>query len=196
MDTKMTQDELNEKIRARFKELPKVVQDAILSADVQKHLRALADAHQLHLDQWQLLENNVMMTLLGLQPIEELAANIRDDTEVSEEIAQELAGDISKIVFEPIRQELERELEHPEAKKESVSNVEAARQEVLGKAPIPIETAIPEPPGPIPAVGTSSSATPTEKKAERGPASGAYIPGEPSSARKVVEDDPYREPPA
>src|SRR3989344_856753 len=72
----------------------------------------------------------------------------------------------------------------------------STRREVLGKAPIPIETATPEPPGPIPAVGTSSSATPTEKKAERGPASGAYIPGEPSSARKVVEDDPYREPPA
>ena len=193
----MTQDELNEKIRARFKELPKVVQDAILSADVQKHLRALADAHQLHLDQWQLLENNVMMTLLGLQPIEELAANIKNDTEVSEEIAQELAGDISKIVFEPIRQELERNLEHPEAQKERVSDVEAARQEVLEKAPIPNETAAPKPTEPIPAVvGIPSPTTTAEKKAERGPASGAYKPGEPSSTRKVVEDDPYREPPA
>ena len=194
----MTQDELNEKIRARFKELPKVVQDAILSADVQKHLRALADAHQLHLDQWQLLENNVMMTLLGLQPIEELAANIKDDTEVSEEIAQELAGDISKIVFEPIRQELERELEHPEAKKESISGVEAARTQVLGQAPTAnegIAIKLPEPAHPSVAPGTPPQ-PPPETKVERGPASGAYKPGETSIARKVVEDDPYREPPA
>ncbi|HEY4526407.1 MAG TPA: hypothetical protein VJK53_00950 [Candidatus Paceibacterota bacterium] len=186
----------NESIKERFKRLPKVVQDAIMSADVEKHLRELATNQKLHLDQWELLENQVMYTLLGIADSADLEKNIRENVGVPENIARELAAAISRIVFEPIRQELERNLEHPEAKKEGVSNVEATRREVLGKAPIPIETATPEPPGPIPAVGTSSSATPTEKKAERGPASGAYIPGEPSSARKIVEDDPYREPPA
>ncbi|RJQ34926.1 hypothetical protein C4556_01445 [Candidatus Parcubacteria bacterium] len=188
--------ELDAKMKERFAQLPKVVQDAITSADVEKRLRALADTHKLHLDQWETLENEVMLSLLGFSPVEELKENIRVEVGVPENTAEQLASDISKLVFEPVRQELERGLAHPEAKKEDVSNVEAARREVLEKAPIPNETAVPKPTEPIPVVGIPSSAVPPEKKAERGPASGAYIPGEPSSARKVVEDDPYREPPA
>src|SRR3989344_1481652 len=95
---------------ARFKELPKVVQDAILSADVEKHLRELADTHKLHLDQWTTLENEVTFTMLGLEPIEYLAENIQKNVGLSSEIATALAEDISRVVFAPIRQELERVL--------------------------------------------------------------------------------------
>ena len=116
MDTEIPQEELDEKIRVRFKELPKVIQNAITSADVQKELRALADTNKLHLDQWQLLENNVMLTLLGFQPAEEIAQHLKNDLDISLETATSLADDISRIVFQPIREELERELEHPDAK--------------------------------------------------------------------------------
>ena len=194
----MTQDELNEKIRARFKELPKVIQSAITSTDVEKQLRKLADTNSLHIDQWQLLENEVLLTLLGYQAPEELSANLKADLDISADMASTLAKDVSKIVFEPIRQELERELEHPEAKKESISGVEAARTQVLGQAPTAnegIAIKLPEPAHPSVAPGTPPQ-PPPETKVERGPASGAYKPGETSIARKVVEDDPYREPPA
>ena len=186
MDTKMTQEELNEKVRERFKELPKVVQDAITSADVEKHLRALADTNKLHLDQWQLLENEVLLTLLGYQPTEELADNLKADLEISMDVAIALANDISRIVFEPIREELERELEHPAAKTEEVSDVDVAHSEMLEKASLSTTSSVvpatPPPPSP-------------SAKAERGPASGAYKPGETSTTRKTVDDDPYREPP-
>ena len=188
----------NESVKERFKRLPKVVQDAIMSADVEKHLRELATNQKLHLDQWELLENQVMYTLLGMADSADLEKNIRENVGVPENIARELAVDISRIVFEPIRQELERNLEHPEAKKESISGVEAARTQVLGQAPTANESIaikLPEPARPSVAPGTPPQ-PPPETKVERGPASGAYKPGETSIARKVVEDDPYREPPA
>ena len=63
-------------LKERFKELPRVVQNAITSADVRKRMRELADTHKLHLDQWETLENEVMMTLFGVLPVDELQANI------------------------------------------------------------------------------------------------------------------------
>ena len=197
MNLLVNEQGLDAQIQERFKQLPKVVQDAITSADVEKRLRALAETQKLHVDQWQALENEVMLALLGFSPIDELAGSIQKEVGVSEDIAKQIAGDISKIVFEPIRQELERGLEHPEAKTASVSDVEAARIQVLGQAPIAnegIAIKLPEPARPSVAPGTPPQ-PPPETKVERGPASGAYKPGEASSTRKVVEDDPYREPP-
>ena len=121
------------RLQERFVQLPKVVQDAIRSADVEKRMRELAENNKLHLDQWQTLENEVMLALLGFQPTEDLAKNIESQVGVTPEVAKSLAGNISKTVFEPIREELERQLEHPEAKVAVVSGVEAARvQELQG----------------------------------------------------------------
>lgn len=186
MDTEMTQDELNGKIHERFKELPKVVQNAITSADVQKQLRELADTNKLHLDQWQLLENEVMLTLLGFQAPEELADNLKADLDVSADMSRALAADISRIVFQPIREELERELEHPDAKAAEVSGIEAARAQMLGEAVALAPVVLP---------ATPPQAPPT-RKIERAPVSAAYKAGEPSTVRVSVDDDPYREAPA
>lgn len=187
MSAKMTQDELNEKLNARFKELPKVVQDAVTSADVEKHLRSLADTNKLHLDQWQLLENEVMLTLFGFQQPENLAENLKADLDISPDLANSLAADISKVVFEPIRQELERELGNPQAKEVSTTPVEEVRAQVLAEA----KSA--PPPSVVPATPPPAAST---EKATRAPVSEEYKAGEPSSERKSVHDDPYREPPA
>ena len=114
-------DELQQLIKERMAQLPPVVRSAITSADIEKNLRTLADTHKLHLDQWQVLENLVMMTLLGVQQSELLEKNIVAEVGVSADIAYELAENINKIVFEPIRQELERQLEHPEAQENRTS---------------------------------------------------------------------------
>ena len=101
-----------------------------------------------------------------------------------EDVAKTLAESISKIVFEPIRQELERQLEHPDAKVANVSAVEAA-----GKEAIRVETAPPVQPATPPAPAN-------EEKAVRAAITETYKPGEASSERKTVHDDPYRETPA
>ena len=179
----METHELNQQLAERFKQLPKVVQDAIQSADVEKRMRQLADTQKLHLDQWEALENEVMLALLGFQPVADLEKNIKSEVNVTDEVAKTLTESISKIVFEPIRGELERHLEHPEAKAESVSVVEQA-----GKQAIQSETA--------PAVAPATPpAAPNQQKVERAPVSETYKPGQASSERKDIHSDPYRESP-
>ncbi|OGG74185.1 hypothetical protein A3A40_02190 [Candidatus Kaiserbacteria bacterium RIFCSPLOWO2_01_FULL_54_20] len=196
----MADQNIQEAMKNRFAELPAPVQKAITSTDIQKRLRELADEHKLHLDQWEILENEVLMALFGITPVDELQSAIQKEVGVSAEVAAVLAADVSRVVFEPIRQELERELEHPEAKEKEVSGVDATRTQVLSAQqtvnseqrkeettpvlqPVPVVPATPPPPPPT-------------EKAIRMPASGAYVPGETSVARKDIHDDPYRESPA
>lgn len=177
---------IEKEMQERFAQLPKVVQDAITSADVQKHLRELADTHKLHLDQWTTLENEVMLTLLGFEKIETLTENIQREVNVDAPTAAAIATDISKIVFEPIRGELERQLDHPDAVAAATSNVDTVRNQVLAQektaekaTAVPVVPATPPQNAPI-------------AKVERAPISSAYA-STASHERKTIEGDPYRE---
>ena len=77
-------------INDRMAQLPQVVQDAISSADTTAHLRELSERHKLHLDQWEILQVQVMLTLLGFQEVEELPQNIEKNVGVTREIAEEV----------------------------------------------------------------------------------------------------------
>ena len=202
---------IDDEIKAQFAKLPKVVQDAILSAQIEKHLRSLADKHKLHLDQWQTLENEVHLTLLGIQPAEELAENIEKEVNLPKDVAMALAGEISRAIFEPIREELERQLERPEEKSEQTTGEGAGSaplapvrenvEERITLPPRPVETTSPVTPNPVtpvlaPVVPATPPPPPPQGIATRAPVSESYKAGEISSARKAVHDDPYREPPA
>lgn len=169
--------------------LPPVVQAAIQSADLEKHLRALADSHKLHIDQWELLENEVKLALLGFEDAEKLPENLESVVGVDKTTAGELAQAINDEVFEPIRQELERALTHPEAQAVQTDGIEKARQAALALAKASGEAT-----PPAPAV---QAATPPAQKPEgtvvRAPVSETYKPSVPSTERKAVDGDPYRE---
>ena len=150
-------------------------------------MRALADTQKLHLDQWESLENEVMLSLLGFQPIEDLEKSIKNEVKVSDEVAKILTAEISKIVFEPIRQEMERQLEHPDAKPVEMTGVETASKDAIAAETKPAAPAV------VPATPPDA---PNQEKAVRAPVSESYKPGETSVDRKQVHDDPYREPPA
>ncbi len=214
----MSDKKIQEQLKELFTDLPKPIQNAIASADVEKQLREIATAYKLHLDKGQLMENEVLWALFGIKPVEDLEKNIKSATGVSDETATQITADISRIVFEPIRQELERELEHPDAKVKEESGVEEMRTQMLSNQPaadsassfqLPASSSSKDilvpaasPPGSSQLAAGSSvipatpPPAPTTEKAIRMPASGAYKPGEASAARKDVHDDPYREPPA
>jgi hypothetical protein len=124
-----------------------------------------------------------MLAMLGFQAIDALADNIASEVHVPADTARALAADISRIIFEPIRQELERGLGAPQAKEEHLDEIEQVRQTMLA-AEKKLAVAPSTPPAPKP----SGSVT-------LGPADGAYKPGETSSARADIKDDPYREKP-
>lgn len=177
---------LNEQLAERFRQLPPVVQKAITSADVQTQLRALADTHKLHLDQWTLLENEVMLALLGFQPAEDLADNLKKELDIDDTTASALAADVSRIVFVPIREQLERELEGQEKKSEGQEGGEGAAAQAAPAPPVPTPPLIvpATPPAPRP-----------EAKVARAPATDTYKPGQTSAERREIHEDPYREPP-
>jgi hypothetical protein len=200
------QTNIDTELKEAFAALPKIVQNAITSADVEKQMRAVSDNYKLHLDQWGKLENEVMLTLLGLQDAGDLASNIQNEIGVTAEQAASLAADINKIIFAPIRAELERGLEHPEAKEKEVSGAEAARQTLLAAeepvaaatpqtAEVTAPVAAPTTPAAAPAAVTPAT-PPAEKPAEkavRAPMSSSYLSRQASSERKSVDGDPYRE---
>ena len=190
-----TQGDFQKQLAERFHQLPKVVQDAITSTDIEKRLRELATAHKLHVDEWDALENEVMLTILGFQRPEDLATNIQKETSISIETARGLAESISAVVFDPIRKELERQLEHPSATTETQNDIEISRSQILGGAEnTTSQSEQPVAPAPIIPPATPPIQQPTVPVA-RMPASGAYKPGEASHVRTDVIDDPYREPP-
>lgn len=203
-----TDTQLDAVMQERFTKLPKVVQDAITSADVQKHLQELAKTHKLHLDQWTTLENEVMMVLLGIESTSAMQANIQKEVGVDAETATALANDISGIVFAPIRQELERQLDHPAAQEEIKTDTEQVREQMLAAnaqptgaaavvAQTPAAPAVETKPvgdAATPVIGTPAN-TPVVAPVTREPISETYKPGEASSDRKTVHDDPYRESP-
>lgn len=197
------QDQITDLIKQRFAKLPPVVQQAITSADVQQKLRALADRHKLHVDQWENLENQVLLTLLGINRSEDLEAKIRSEVGVSPEEAASLGSDIAEIVFEPIRQELERQLSHPDAVAKVESGVEQMRDSILAENTQPkgtpiVDTSSAQPIAPATARPTSASTQTSpepQPQVVREAISESYKPGVPSTERKAVHDDPYRESP-
>jgi len=166
-------------LEERFNQLPEAVRNAITSADVSDHLRKLSDINQLHLDQWQELETEVMMTLMGIKPVSALEQNIKKNVHVDDATAAKLSQDISTIVFAPIRDELERFLSHPSTHEKEGEPIKDMTAEIL----------------------KSTSATPAteQKPAEsvqptvvRKEAPEAYKPGQTSAERKEIHADPYR----
>jgi hypothetical protein len=194
------EQELQKLLATRLAELPGPVQKAITSIDVPEKLRELSTKQKLHVDQWQTLENEVMLTILGFQPAEDLGKNIQNNVGISETDASAMTETIAATIFNPIREQLERELGHPQAKDEKLSEVDQLRADVLtteriqGTGTVQPATA-PTSIAPAAIPGTPPVAKSVEK-AVRAPASGAYKPGETSAARADVHDDPYREPPA
>ena len=185
----MATNNIEELVAERLAQLPKVVRDAIASSDIEKHLRSIADTYKLHLDQWQKLEDQVMMTLLAVHAPEELAQNIETEIGVSADMAKTLAADINAAVFQPIREELERQLDHPQAEEEKKTDVETMRDEMLASK----EAVVPPAVNPVATVvGTPGTPPPTDK-AVREPPPATYTPAQPSTERKEVIGDPYRE---
>lgn len=192
---------MDEKLQERFNALPKALQNAITSAEIEKKLRDLSEVHKLHLDQWQKLENEVMLALLGFQPVENLEENIKKEVGISDEDAGVLAGDIAETIFQPIREELERELGKPTTEEEKISSAAEARIETPAQKiiesvpPVAIESKTPPTPSsaPAPVASTPPAAAPTAKSV-RATLSPAYAPDTKSHERTTVDDDPYREP--
>lgn len=186
-----TSPAVEEALKERFYQLPKVVQDAMLSTDVETHLREMSKKYKLQLDKWQILEDEVMFTLLGIKSADELLVTIEQKIGLNETDALALTADISQAVFEPIRGEMERELGSPEAHTEKETPIEAVRTELLGEEKKILIPETSEPPKPKVFAATPPLPKPEIKSVR------TEVPPEvkkgTSTERKVIANDLYRE---
>lgn len=171
----MQHDAIKQVLTEHFRSLPEVIQSAITEAAVEARMQKLSGQYKLHFDQWQKLEYEVLMALYGITPMESIEENIAAHIAVDAATAHILASDITAQVFEPIRATLERALEHPEALPKEGTPVEDLTAEILAKKP------------------TQTPAAPSAP-VQKPTLSDSYKTGEPSTARKHIDNDPYREP--
>ncbi len=119
-------------LKDAFTALPKVLQDAITNADVQANLRKLAEVHKLHLDKWTVLENEIMMALLGITDPTDLTHAISEQVGVPLEQAQQIADSVASIVFDPIQDELKGEVGESRSTLENIDYVEGSQMKPSG----------------------------------------------------------------
>jgi len=120
--------ETEQQLKDAFTSLPKVLQEAITNADVQANLRKLADVHKLHLDKWTILENEIMMALLGITDPNDLAHAISEQVSIPLVQAQQITNSVAEIVFDPIQDELKGEVGEHKSTLENIDAPSAAQQ--------------------------------------------------------------------
>lgn len=96
------------KLGAQFKSLPRDVQDAILSVDLGKKLADMSKNHALRIDQMNVLENETLFVMMGLESPEKYITNLQKGLGVGEVPARKIAEDINTQVFRPIRESLKK----------------------------------------------------------------------------------------
>lgn len=90
-------------MREQLKALPPQVRRAISSVDLRSKIGSIGTKHALHIDQVGLLENETLLTMLGLEPLDEYAGNIETELRIPREKALQISADINAHILEPIR---------------------------------------------------------------------------------------------
>lgn len=102
---------MDENIKGIFKEqyskLPPELQKAIMASDLQTKLTSLTQKYRLHIDKASVLENEVVLVLMGMENPDEFVNNSRRELGISPEDARSLARDVNDQIFHPIREKLE-----------------------------------------------------------------------------------------
>jgi len=95
-------------IQEQYKTLPKDVQKAILSVDLNKNLEEISRKHNLRIDQMTALENETLFIMLGLEHPSSYVTNLKKEASVDEETARAIAEEINIQIFRPIRESLKK----------------------------------------------------------------------------------------
>ena len=94
--------------------LPEQIQTAVKHVNVPEKMRALAKDYKLHLDKWAILENEIMLALVGAKDASDMPQNISTAVGVDLETAKKMTDSIAINIFRPIREELQDEIENKE----------------------------------------------------------------------------------
>lgn len=181
----MEQD-LQKQVEKRLTELPQDVREAIQSAQVQEHLRQIAQKHKLHIDQGAKLEDEVYMVMLGFADPAELSQNLAEGLSLPVAEAVVVATDVTNEIFMPIRASMQRWAEeHGSAHAEKPAPAPIEKTPIPTPPPAPITT-----PKPAPDLAAADAVLSEKKVSVPTPAQ----PAAPETMPQNYKADPYREP--
>lgn len=149
-------DETKKILKEAFDRLPKDLQEAILSTDISAKLSQISEKNGLRTDQGTALENEVIMTIMNLEPIEDLLSNVKENLEVNSQKAGEIVSDINELIFKSIRSSMQA-IQESDNKAEEKEEENLDRNEILREIENPeldikrtfSETSSPIPPTPV-----------------------------------------------
>lgn len=208
----MPEEDIAKQIEERLAQLPEDIREAVLASDFDEKVLAIGKAHNLHIDQSQLLGNEIYVVMLGMADMADFVGNVAAQVRVSEEEAEKIATDVGAQIFAPIRESLKKMYEGggeeaanplpqnpPEASTKSVvipSSIAAEKTPVQAQNPVtPAAPISPKPPVPAtdmhPAEIVLAEKTIQTAPAAPKPATEAKLePPKPG----IYKADPYREP--
>jgi hypothetical protein len=159
-----------------------VIKESIRSVKTSEFLQTLVKKYRFSLDKFNSLEAIVLMVLTGAITHEEMVETLVGELGIDAGTAAPLAEDLNRGIFIPIREEIERQLDHPDAKEKEGTPIEDMTAEILKT----VSDGSPTP--------TTTSTGPQQDTVIT-PGGTSYHAGTPSTARKDVHNDPYREQP-
>lgn len=165
----MDNEELQKQIEERIAKLPEDIQLAIASNDLGKHIQTIGQRHQLHIDQMEMLQDEVMLVMLGFVNPEDFTAQLQEQVRIPGEKARGITTDIQNEIFMPVRESMKSLIpdevstvpvpaplpaKPPEKPTELAPNAEmhpadiVLTQKTVSMPPIPVPQKTPEPPKP------------------------------------------------
>ena len=193
-------EEFERIIAERLAALPPDVKRAISDSRLDGQLLEVAQKNHLRVDESKVLENEVMLALLGVEPLSDFNSNFERHANLSPESAATVSDDVNRLIFAPIRESLkklwdEENREQPtDAERESAENApapEKSKERPLGFAPSPqtapraagIDRTMPRDIMQAKLKGTVHTKTQTHT-----------ISPERDAGEAALQQDPYREP--
>ncbi len=111
--------------------MPELVRETILNADIKSKLRELAKAHSLHYDKWIDLEDEILKALVGITDPNDLPKNIMEATGLSFDKTARIMEAVMAIVFDPIQDRLRDEIGGSQSTLEQIDTTELKTKEKI-----------------------------------------------------------------
>lgn len=100
------ENNIQQQIEERIAELPEDIQAAIASSDVDEKIRLIGQAHNLHIDQMEALNDEIMMGMLGFINLDDLPHGIEERVRVTSQEAQAITDAANQEIFHSIRESM------------------------------------------------------------------------------------------
>ncbi len=111
---------IEELISSRLAELPDYVKHAIASVSPSQKVAAIAQQNNLHVDQAGVLEQEVLLSMLGITDPNAFADELVTEGGFERVVADKIAGEVAAELFLPIRDAMRRFTDEEAAREEKV----------------------------------------------------------------------------